>query len=187
MRNLSFCTAGDAGPLQQLLHQPLHHPLQRPEQCWHLPSGRSTLQVEAYYLNMGWLLPTFHKKYWLGLNATTRASTSPAVRVAGQLQTTPATFAWLDKNAPIPYGQAYQHWGRIGSALEPNNLFGSENCGVGNASAAYALAWGWADLNCKVSAPFICKTQREQPAHCRLLAGWAISGLGCQRLFVPDA
>ena len=146
-----------------------------------------TPQVEAYYLDMGWLLPTFHKKYWLGLNATTLASSSPAVRVAGQLQTTPAAFAWLDKTAPIPYGQAYQHWGRIGSALEPNNLFGSENCGVGNASAAYALAWGWADLSCKVSAPFICKTQREQQAQCR---GYALAGAGLstcvQRPLVPD-
>ncbi len=119
--------------------------------------------MEAYYLDMGWLLPTFHRRYWIGVNATTLASTSPATMSGGQVQTSPAKFAWLDKAAGAPYGQAYQHWGRAGNILEPNNLLGSENCGLANASAAYSLAWGWADFNCKISAPFICKTQGGPP------------------------
>ena len=102
---------------------------------------------------MGWLLPTFHKRYWIGLNATTLASAQPGQVIAGQLQTVPARFAWLDKSAGIPYGQSYQHWGRLGSFAEPNNMNGSENCGVASAASTYSMAWGWADLNCKVSAP----------------------------------
>jgi hypothetical protein len=118
-------------------------------------------QIEAYYLDKGWLLPTFHRRYWIGLNATTPASTSPATVTAGQLQTSPARFAWLDKSAGMPYGKAYAQWGKAGSFAEPNNLLGSENCGLANASQTYALAWGWSDSSCRISAPFICKTQRE--------------------------
>lgn len=119
------------------------------------------LQVEAYFIEKGWLLPTFHKSYWIGLNATSPASRNPAVSVGGTLQTSPATFGWIDKSAGAPTGRAYQHWGKAGSASEPNNLLGSENCGVANASAKYSLAWGWADTSCKISLPFICKSQRE--------------------------
>ena len=130
---------------------------------WHAKRCRC-VQIEAYYIDKGWLLPTFHRRYWIGLNATTPASSSPAVIIAGQMQTTAAKFAWMDKTAGAPVGQAYQHWGRAGSFGEPNNLLGNENCGLANASAAYSLAWGWADSSCRVSAPFICKTQRESAA-----------------------
>ncbi len=133
--------------------------------------------MEGYYINKGWLLPTFHKHYWIGLNATSPGSSSPATWLAGKVQSSPAKFAWLEKAAGVPVGRAYQHWGKAGTADEPNNLLGNENCGVANASAKYSLAWGWADISCKISAPFICKSQREwlrsgapAAAHTRLVS-----------------
>jgi hypothetical protein len=38
---------------------------------------------------------------------------------------------------------------------------GNENCAVANASQTFTGSWGWADASCRMSAPFICKSQRE--------------------------
>ena len=58
-------------------------------------------------------------------------------------------------------GAGYLHWGRFreGNFLsqEPNNLTRAEFCGLGNASQAFGNAWGWADANCSMLAPFICE------------------------------
>ncbi len=147
-------------------------------------------------MDMGWLLPTFHKNYWIGLNATTPASRDPAGMVAGVLTTSsPGHFAWLDQSAGAPGQGAYTHWGRAGGLPEPNNLRGSENCGLANASQTYGAAWGWSDSNCRISAPFICKSLREPcatiwPLHlhaCLLPATqgsmpWPPDSLRCWRL-----
>jgi hypothetical protein len=50
--------------------------------------------VEKYFMDMGWLLPTFHKQYWIGLNASTPASRDPAVMKDGVMSTSPGKFSW---------------------------------------------------------------------------------------------
>jgi hypothetical protein len=44
---------------------------------------------------------------------------------------------------------------------EPNNAGGSELCGVANASETFDVpfAWGWADADCRLTLPFMCKAQ----------------------------
>ena len=46
---------------------------------------------------------------------------------------------------------------------EPNNLAGSELCGVANFTETVQStgAWGWADVQCKAKNIFICKVMRE--------------------------
>jgi hypothetical protein len=70
-------------------------------------------------------------------------------------------FNWTEAGSKPPTGANYLHWGRYrsGSFLsqEPNNLTGVEFCGVGNASQTFTKAWGWADANCSLTLPFICK------------------------------
>jgi hypothetical protein len=77
------------------------------------------------------LLPVFHKGYWTGLIADTWPD-----------------FQWMDKTAgPIDY----THW----ATDEPkarDNL-----CGIGNYTAEYDGAWGWADSSCMSRYPYICK------------------------------
>jgi hypothetical protein len=65
------------------------------------------VDVEAYFLSIGMLLPTYHKHYWIGL--TTNTTLWPK-------------YNWTDRSLPPPVGTAYQHWGRAGPlVLEPNN------------------------------------------------------------------
>jgi hypothetical protein len=138
---------------------PAHHMATDPA---HHPAAQA---VEKYFMGMGWLLPTFHKTYWIGLNATTPGSKDAAGMVAGMLTTaSPGRFAWLDQSAGAPGNGSYTHWGRAGGMPEPNNLRGSENCGMANASQSHGSAWGWSDTSCKISAPFICRSLREWPA-----------------------
>jgi hypothetical protein len=41
---------------------------------------------------------------------------------------------------------------------EPNNFERKpELCAAANASQTYSMAWGWADQNCGVKMPFMCK------------------------------
>jgi hypothetical protein len=46
-----------------------------------------------------------------------------------------------------------------GAITEPNNITGTEMCGLGNYSQTYGSAWGWADADCSTRAPFICKVR----------------------------
>jgi hypothetical protein len=120
----------------------------------HLASYSSVLEqseVEQYFVEQGFLLPGYHTAYWLGLVAD---------RALG-------SWRWLDF-LPAPSLRSYQHWGSItlatGRAVpEPNNLGPPETCAVANASQAFdePAAWGWADANCGLRLPFICKLQCE--------------------------
>jgi hypothetical protein len=110
-------------------------------------SAEEQFDVEQYYISNFWLLPAWHKAYWIGLY-----SESP--------RTWPV-FQWLD-GAPAPTNTTYRHWGMLTpqSLQEPNN-FGRkpELCAVANASQAFdsPTAWGWADQNCLLKFPFMCK------------------------------
>lgn len=102
--------------------------------------------------SQGYLLPYFHRHYWLGLRAAE-----------------PRAFRWTDPYAPAPSSSSYQNWGALASsAPEPNNLLGYEFCGVANSSQATDAAWGWSDVRCDNSFIFICMTRREW----RALPAW---------------
>jgi hypothetical protein len=104
------------------------------------------VEVEGYFLQMGVLLPTFHKHYWTGLVSNN--------------ETWPR-FNWTDKSVRPPSGITYIHWGRGEGMAEPNNNTGFEACGVANASQSFQEAWGWSDVQCGAKYVFICKIQSE--------------------------
>ncbi len=55
------------------------------------------VEMENAFLNSGYLLPSFHKTYWMGLVSNTDAW---------------PTFTWLDRNVQNPSESgAYKHWG----------------------------------------------------------------------------
>ncbi len=57
---------------------------------------------------------------------------------------------------------AYKHWGMYQpiNSPEPNNLNPPEDCVVGNVTEAFSGAWGWADVNCDLELPYICRVIR---------------------------
>jgi hypothetical protein len=60
-------------------------------------SQEEQTEMEYAFLNSGYLLPSFHKTYWIGLMAS--ADSWPS-------------FSWLDRNVPSPQESgAYRHWG----------------------------------------------------------------------------
>lgn len=118
-----------------------------------LPEQRD---VEQYLINQGLLLPTFHTAYWIGLQSDVWPR-----------------FYWLDNITPSPdtFG-AYKHWGAFmqggKNVTEPNNLAGSETCAAGNLTQSYGQASGWADADCNIKLPFMCKIRRKRPLRLEL-------------------
>jgi hypothetical protein len=115
-------------------------------------------QVETYYTNSGFMLPNFHRFYWMGLVSS--SGTWPR-------------FTWVDNRTPGPSNSSiyYNHWGRFkpSKEYEPNNLITPpELCGGANASEAYGspATWGWADWNCTARFPIMCKMQPPLVARC---------------------
>ena len=99
-------------------------------------------EVETYYITNGLFYPSFMPAYWLGLKV------EPAAW---------PRFQWISNSIPVPGPQTYEHWGLSESYREPDNRGGNEYCGVANYSQAYSNAWGWADSNCTMTLPFICR------------------------------
>jgi hypothetical protein len=101
-------------------------------------------EIESAYVQLGFLVPAYHKSYWVGLQ---RAGT--------------AGFRWLDGSLPGPNSSSYQHWGtyKPGNIREPNNMLPSELCAVANNTQAYGTppAWGWSDTRCSGQFVFICR------------------------------
>ncbi len=97
------------------------------------------LEVEQHYIKQGFLMPVFHKNYWMGLRATNHPS-----------------FKWMDPWAKGPNPSTYQHWGSDGSSKEPNNQTPPEFCAVGNFTQRYDNVWGWADTRCSGSYTSMC-------------------------------
>ncbi len=75
------------------------HPSQRAS-AGRVPLCSCLLQVEAYYSSMGFMFPSFHRFYWLGLNASVWPTDG----------LTTATFRWHDES-PGPDNLTYSHWG----------------------------------------------------------------------------
>jgi hypothetical protein len=101
--------------------------------------------VESYYLLAGFLLPAFHKVYWLGLDSGNR---------------TWPTFRWMDRSLPAladgsgTANRTYTHWGKTDGIPEPNSRV---NCSVADGAGAFAGAWGWNDYQCSNTAIFMCR------------------------------
>ena len=142
----------------------------------HLVSWRSRAEqaeVESYYMNNGYMFPTFHRFYWMGLSAAN--GMKPADLISQQNKW--PNFSYID-GAPRPGGSAYEAWGRYQplNFPEPDNRFSPELCAGGNATEAFGTpkVWGWADTRCNSSFPFICKLQRKwrgASAGCTCTAG----------------
>jgi hypothetical protein len=122
-------------------------------------------ETESYFISLGAMLPGYHKFYWLGLNT----SKWPA-------------FSWVD-SSPMPANPwsgyqvgAYNHWGYYmpQNVIEPNDKMPPENCAGANYTEAWGGAWGWADTNCKVVYPFMCKRA----------GGWWCACRTCLRVLV---
>ena len=124
-------------------------------------SQEEQAEMEYAFINSGYLLPVFHKVYWMGLVSNNDAW--PA-------------FSWIDRNVPNPQeSSAYNHWGTYKfesySSPEPNNGEFPENCAVANFSESYGFpsAWGWADVSCaNAKAVVVCRRLRGWPQ----LPGW---------------
>ena len=117
-------------------------------------SYQEQAELEGWAVGSGFLLPDFHRFYWLGLN-TSGSEAWP-------------DFRWIDHSAG-PGNSSYEHWGRYLPQQEPEPNFNidapPETCAGANYSQAYfnPAAWGWADQNCAARFPFMCKMLREWP------------------------
>ncbi len=132
----------------------------------HLVSWKSQAEqaeVESFYINNGFMFPTYHRFYWMGLRAGNSIRPADLLAPFGNMW---PNFTYID-GAPAPGNGVYDHWGRYQplNYPEPDNRFSPELCAGGNASQSYGTpkAWGWADTRCNGSFPFICKLQRELP------------------------
>jgi hypothetical protein len=99
----------------------------------------------------GIMFPTYIKHYWIGL-------------VANSTRFGNYNFAWSDPATPPPTTGSYIHWGRVrpsNLALQPDNFYTMENCGVANYTETFVDAFGWSDCQCNLTAPFICRMSRE--------------------------
>jgi hypothetical protein len=123
-------------------------------------------------LLQGYLLPTYHGSYWMGLSKDANG------------------WGWADYS-PAPSADSYMHWGTDDNGVdEPNNVYAPENCAASNYSQAFGQpsAWGWSDARCRTKLPFICRTMRELlastgccviPMHLRCIRK-EIHGYSCQ-------
>ncbi len=129
-------------------------PLTQPEAEAHCISQASHLatylnveeqvEVEAYYVQAGFLLPDFHKVYWMGLDSNVKDWPK---------------FRWMDRAVPGPNDDTYRHWGKLlpDGVPEPNS---KGYCAVANFTTSYGGAAGWCDTDCnKTRAVFMCKKQ----------------------------
>jgi hypothetical protein len=135
-----------------------HQALYAPSVC---RSYQEQMDVEWYFLEMGVLLPEFHKAYWLGLQVP-----------EFDINRIWPYFVWSDGSPPPSTAtnpsENYQHWGRMYLAGgkfkdEPNNLAAPEYCGVANYTQMVEDVWSWSDQNCEDRYMFICKLPAPPP------------------------
>ncbi len=119
-------------------------------------------------MRQGFLLPSFHKAYWMGYTNPTKDGTS-WVWTDSTLTALNGTGSGGAASASAD-GSTYKHWGTLvlaangvkSSYSEPNNRGGSEYCAVGDFSQAYGpgllpAAAGWADASCTDQHIAMCK------------------------------
>lgn len=104
-------------------------------------------QVENFYISNGYLLPNFHKHYWLGATAVQWPK-----------------FNWTDIVVP-PMDKGYKHWGTLMpmGVREPYQVDPPETCAVANATQVYGnpIAWGWSDNKCSNQYYPMCRINSE--------------------------
>lgn len=99
--------------------------------------------VEAFFTSAGYLLPSYHKAYWLGISALTWGN-----------------WRWTDPTAGSFSAARYRHWGKG----EPSNGPGLQLCGAGAASSKAAWPLGLA-FSLHVLLPHKCTCSwSEEPA-----------------------
>ena len=81
-------------------------------------SREEQVDVEGFFVSNGYLLPKFHKLYWMGFNALDWGA-----------------WGWIDPTAGSFKSAAYKHWGLD----EPNNEPPMQLCGAANSSQAYSV------------------------------------------------
>ena len=121
-------------------------------------------------MRQGFLLPSFHKAYWMGYTNPIRDGTT-WVWTDSTLTALNGTGSGSGGTASASTdGSTYKHWGMLvltvngvkSSYSEPNNRGGSEYCAVGDFTQAYgpgmlpAVA-GWADASCTDQHIAMCK------------------------------
>jgi hypothetical protein len=114
--------------------------------------------VERYMIEQGYLIPSFHQSYWIGLNTTTPGKGSGA------------NWTWVDFSDP-PALTTYIAWG----AEQPDDLEPPSACS--QAASEYLggdpEVWQWDDVQCATKSIAICRITRRRPcpqpgraAHC---------------------
>ena len=100
--------------------------------------------MEEYYISNGYILPQYHKQYWMGLNSS--ANIFP-------------NFTWLtpDVDSAV-YLADYSHWGTSQPLNDETKM-----CAGGNFNKSYDEAWGWANDECTLPYIFMCRIMRELP------------------------
>ena len=105
------------------------------------------VQVESFYINNGYLLPNFHKHYWMGATATLWPK-----------------FVWTDITLPV-FEKGYRHWGTMvpSGVKEPYQADPPESCMVANYTEVYGkpIAWGWSDTKCSDAHYPMCRVNSE--------------------------
>jgi hypothetical protein len=142
------------------------------------------MEVEQHYIASGYLFPKARPFYWMGLRTNATAE--------------PRRYTWIDPTLVSQVydpSSSYAHWGNAAGQAEPNNLyFPPELCIGANFSGSYEGAAGWADANCGMKYPIMCRLAREQPAPCAASAPLPLSSLmrpalspsaGCMQVHSP--
>lgn len=111
--------------------------------------------MERYFVEQGYLIPSFHQSYWIGLNTTVPGTNNRD------------NWTWIDYAEP-PSDLTYIAWGDD----QPDNAEGPAAC----AAASHEMAggdpsvWQWDDTSCGANHVAICRLTREAAArfctHC---------------------
>jgi hypothetical protein len=133
----------------------------------HLPNTGSQSWCPA--LLQGYYLPTFHKNYWLGLQANDDRR-----------------WSWMDPTSlPSYYNSKYVNWGVKApeNVPEPDNAEPPESCVVANFTEARPeqspYRAGWADTSCINSHPAMCRFASKLLCPCCASASPAVLCSGC--------
>jgi hypothetical protein len=118
-------------------------------------SAQEQADVEKHFISNGYLLPAYHRSYWIGYRTKT-----PGLKLHA--------FGTVDATLNPARYRLYR-WGTYfenGKASpEPNNLMNPEFCATANFSMTFGTpaAWGWADTSCGLRFPFMCRNYSETP------------------------
>jgi hypothetical protein len=106
-------------------------------------------EVERYMVEQGYLIPSFHQSYWIGLNTTAPGASSRN------------NWTWVDCSEP-PSMTTYTAWG----PGQPDNLEPPSACGQANHEflGGDPEVWQWDDVQCSGRAIAVCRITRKFPA-----------------------